>query len=1253
MAELHDMTCDLCGDDHLSRDCPILTRLDLTVQSIEHEEPHLAFKSLPSWVRVEGGRSQGFRLVVVGQAVPKYTRLGPLIAPHMPTLSHYSSFPLKIYHAGGGCTYLDLTRKHLCNWLSLIPAGSPTNRNLLACQIDDLLYYIAAEDISEGSELRVWYTPFYQEKMKEELKSLGYNRSLVGSAVVVRKSAVSHHMSHLTPALQVSPSLSKIVVGKGQVTFTHSAGGKGYETGLQSKPVLLSGDFVVAAPSYNVPWVREGQMLKPKLGLQGESNSLTDQRRGRLDANGPKPILGTAEVFTKPSIELVTEKNDTHLKERIVTFTITAASPIPRIKQRHKEGNLQAPAQRIPREVDSKPPANMNNSISILPGALTGRKIANKHKEVKADVPLANSHIVKQLPPRALGARDPQPWACAYCGENYSKIIPLAKHLKAHLLWLVGRCHICQTCGCSFSSSQLLERHCQTTHKDYNGKALSDGRANGEVAVKFEVLSDEESVVDDPCAVGSKEKAVNEVTAIPTEPVDRPHDCQICRKHFHKAEYLLRHLRKHTGDFTCQHCLKVFARKEGLQKHNCPDEAKERNFQCSLCSKEFINPVLLQQHYLKHNGNRKCDRCRRTFANSGELDRHLKSCPSVEVTTFFQCGVCGKDFVNQTILDRHMAGHNRQYQCDICSKPYRSSTKLAQHVPLCRQSQQLASTGQVTCEDCGVVFTDATEFRSHYHTHTHPYHCSCCGHRFRSRVGYEVHVCEVEQQCDQCNMVFRSVQALNRHAAVHGPAPYACSSCRRSYYRKESLDRHVCSVEMDVKESTKLKDGPNFTCTVCGAALATKHSLNTHLRTAHGGPTAKSLSCEVCGKQFLRKDLLREHQSVHAPPSYPCPTCKKLFKTRKYLEVHSLMHQGIKRFSCKYCNKKFHQKVNLSRHERSHMPRGAVKCQYCGAHCLSTSDLKEHLLSHTLPPDVSPEDQEHVEEGSFAAAKAPVHPKELQTLQGSQPEREDAGGEIGAELLSHTPLGPDLKILSRTKDGLQTEQRTFSGPTSVIDAEQTLSTAPKVVELAVKERLDPGIGTDFKTSHVLGSELRAELVHQVVPVMASGLAIQGGSAPGRQVDKHSVLVPQTLSNLSLASSDQSFASNYILPSESTSSSSVVAAPSNLCNTGVFSAPGGSLNSDVCRLPHSVLLEPARLVPVAETPHTYHLSTKEGGQRAEERGGSNIHFAPSQLAAMETEASKPDPPQALHCHMLSGDDVVQRVMLVTDPPVSEC
>ncbi|KAK8719625.1 hypothetical protein OTU49_013905, partial [Cherax quadricarinatus] len=101
-------------------------------------------------------------------------------------------------------------------------------------------------------------------------------------------------------------------------------------------------------------------------------------------------------------------------------------------------------------------------------------------------------------------------------------------------------------------------------------------------------------------------------------------------------------------------------------------------------------------------------------------------------------------------------------------------------------------------------------------------------------VNQKVHVCDVDQPCDQCSAVFRSVQALNRHFAVHGPPPHTCVSCRRSYYRKESLDRHVCSFEADIKENCKRKESSRFTCSVCGAVLATKHSLNTHLRSAHG-----------------------------------------------------------------------------------------------------------------------------------------------------------------------------------------------------------------------------------------------------------------------------------------------------------------------------------------------------------------------------------------------------------------------------------
>lgn len=52
------------------------------------------------------------------------------------------------------------------------------------------------------------------------------------------------------------------------------------------------------------------------------------------------------------------------------------------------------------------------------------------------------------------------------------------------------------------------------------------------------------------------------------------------------------------------------------------------------------------------------------------------------------------------------------------------------------QSHQLSSLGRVACEDCGKEFTDATAFRTHHHSHTHPFKCSGCNHRFQTRVGF-------------------------------------------------------------------------------------------------------------------------------------------------------------------------------------------------------------------------------------------------------------------------------------------------------------------------------------------------------------------------------------------------------------------------------------------------------------------------------------------------------------------------------------
>ena len=85
-----------------------------------------------------------------------------------------------------------------------------------------------------------------------------------------------------------------------------------------------------------------------------------------------------------------------------------------------------------------------------------------------------------------------------------------------------------------------------------------------------------------------------------------PYNCDICNKEFHKADYLYRHLRKHTGEFTCVSCLAVFARKESLVNHLCLADSsgtsESASFTCPYCQKKFLLKKLFKRHMAKHTG---------------------------------------------------------------------------------------------------------------------------------------------------------------------------------------------------------------------------------------------------------------------------------------------------------------------------------------------------------------------------------------------------------------------------------------------------------------------------------------------------------------------------------------------------------------------------------------------------------------------------------------------------------------------------
>ncbi|CAL4092708.1 unnamed protein product, partial [Meganyctiphanes norvegica] len=849
---------------------------------IQNQESSLAKLSLPHWINLRV-TSVGIQIITT-QKLLKASQIGPLVAPPMSSLQSNTKFPLKVKFKSEACLYLDCEQENLCNWLALIPSGGPNNNNLLATQIDEFIYYIVREDIYPGTSLQVWYCPMYKSIIQYDMNNLENN------IVQDRFSeCVENNNNDLQMYGHDINSPSSITDGKGQITFTHAA--------PHLKPPEDS--------NHVNKRIDNGTTIQNKNTLENICNSIIDINEIH-DKENHVPLNVESKIINK-----------TGFQEFPVTITLGEECHIQSIEYEDFD-KIDTPCGLV---------VTQNSDNDYLLTVSREYESTRKHK-TRITVETASAEILGSLLPLALGAKEPRPWSCNHCSKAFDQVIPFAKHLKSHLLRLVGRCHVCRECGDSFTSFQILQRHLQLNHP-YISHTIQDDL---EVTVKRELLSDEEEIKEN----------VTAISQVNSQDTNAHCTCQICGKNFNRWEYLLRHLRKHTGDFTCQHCQKVFARKESLLKHLCPkrDSAIEEESQCTMCDRTFTNTALLQQHYLKHKSSKKCSRCGRHFCNR---ERHNRICGSEGFNLGYQCDICGKEFGSEKMMTRHHNSHAQVHHCKNCGKNYASKHNLSQHQALCRQIEKINSNGEVDCEQCGQKCTDTETFRAHYLTHTHPFHCVSCNQKFQTRNGYEIHVCDIEYQCDECPDTFRSVTNLNRHASVHGQPPYACATCRRPYFRKESLSRHLCQLGAVAIENKK-----SYPCHLCSSILSTKHSLNTHIKAAHGGVSAKELACEVCGKLFHRRDLLREHQSVHRAPSLPCHICQKLFKTNKSMQVHMALHTGNKKFVCKYCNKRFHQKVNLLRHERHHKPQGAICCQHCGTQCLSQLELEEHLLSHTV-----------------------------------------------------------------------------------------------------------------------------------------------------------------------------------------------------------------------------------------------------------------------------------------------------------------